>query len=116
MCFCQYFVSLSQVRYEHSYQIKKRGESLSFLFGKGIGLEPIYMQPAGGRLLNPVRTLGSTYIFLFRLRERKMQIESGHRHKKREDFASLFFAMFVGIRSKAEPSTITIETDCCFLP
>ena len=32
----------------------------------GEGLEPIYMQPAGGRLLNPVRTLGSSYIFLSR--------------------------------------------------
>ena len=32
MCFCRYFVSLSQVRYEHPYQIKERGMCLSLLF------------------------------------------------------------------------------------
>ena len=30
-----------------------------------MGREPIYMQVSGGHLLNPVRKLGSTYIFLF---------------------------------------------------
>ena len=34
MCFCWYFVSLSQVRYEHPYHIMKEDvKASSFLFG-----------------------------------------------------------------------------------
>ena len=37
----------------------------SFLFCLDNGLEPIYMQPAGGRLLPPVQTLVASFIFAF---------------------------------------------------
>ena len=41
VCFCRYFVSLSQVRYEHSYQIKEEIPNgyLLFYFALRAGLE-----------------------------------------------------------------------------
>ena len=39
MCFCRYFVSLSQVRYEHPYQKREAFGSLFFGAEKGAGLE-----------------------------------------------------------------------------
>ena len=72
MCFCRYFVSLSQVRYEHPYQAKERGLclSLSLYFQMGTDSNKFYAartSAAGEGWTEPNLDC----------------IESGHRHQEK---------------------------------
>ena len=85
-CFCRYFVSLSQVRYEHSYQKYPEPLWVRDIF-IAVTVARTHLN-ASVRWTLACRRLdgGNTLIFCHR---QKMQIESGHWHHVGASFVSL---------------------------